>query len=70
MTEPVGLSRIVRASKATKGECTWQAILAYKGGAQFCGGRLIAKKWVLTVSHCVNDSNAELIVASFPFSLA
>ena len=30
--EPVGPSRIVSASKATKGEWPWQAIVAYKRG--------------------------------------
>ena len=70
VTEPVGPSRILTASKATKGEWPWQAIVAYKGGGQFCGGTLMAKKWVLTVSHCVNDSSAELLVARLPFSLA
>ena len=46
------------------------AIVAYKGGGQFSGGTLIAKKWVLTVSHCVNDTNAGLIVTRLAFSLA
>ena len=58
-------SRIVGGIQAQKGEWPWQALLASPGGAQFCGGSLIADKWVLTASHCLEGSSASQIVVRF-----
>ena len=47
-------SRIVGGIKARKNSWPWQAMLRYKGGAQFCGGSLIDPLWVVTAAHCVS----------------
>ena len=56
-------SRIVGGSQAQKDEWPWQALLAVPGGAS--SGSLIAEKWVLTASHCLEGSSASQIVVRF-----
>ena len=53
--------RIVGGQEADPGEWPWQVALVggttndlYNG--QFCGGAIIAREWVLTAAHCVEDS--------------
>ena len=42
-------------AQAQKDSWPWQALLAFAGGSQFCGGSLIQEQWVLTAAHCVDD---------------
>ena len=46
-------ARIVGGSKASVNSWPWQAMLAKKGGSQFCGGTLVDPLWVVTAAHCV-----------------
>lgn len=56
------MSRIVGGQTAEKGSWPWQAMLAFRGGSQFCGGSLIDENWVLTAAHCVYGSSEDRIV--------
>jgi secreted trypsin-like serine protease len=48
--------RIVGGSFAPNGSYPWMAALLNSGGAQLCGGALIASKWVLTAASCGNSA--------------
>lgn len=56
------MSRIVGGQTAEKGSWPWQAMLASRGGSQFCGGSLVEENWVLTAAHCVHGSSEDRIV--------
>ena len=56
-------TKIVGGETAAKGDWPWMAAVLYADTddlyyAQFCGGALIAKKWVLTAAHCVYDDGS------------
>jgi hypothetical protein len=55
---------IIGGAEASPGEWPWQAQLN-KSGSHWCGGSLIADRWVLTAAHCVQGHNA----ASFQVNL-
>lgn len=48
-TEP----SIVGGQDADRGEYPWQVMITDSHFTPFCGGSLIAAKWVLTAAHCV-----------------
>lgn len=50
-------TRIIGGTGAIMGDWPWQAVLVHNdpGRNIFCGGSLIARNWVLTAAHCVQD---------------
>ncbi|XP_071764064.1 coagulation factor VII [Centroberyx gerrardi] len=48
-------SRIVGGTECPKGHCPWQVLLVYKGKG-FCGGVIYKPTWILTASHCLEDT--------------
>lgn len=60
-----GQAKILGGRKAGIGDWPWAVALvhggmenAYRG--QFCGGSLIAERWVLTAAHCLTDKAGNL----------
>ena len=56
-------ARIVGGSLVPTGSYPWTAALLGSNGSQFCGGSLIAPKWVVTAAHC-SSSAASVRVGS------
>ena len=46
---------IVGGTEATPGSSPWMAQLFETNAGAFCGGSLIAKRWVLTAAHCITE---------------
>ncbi|KAM7365846.1 hypothetical protein PAMP_016744 [Pampus punctatissimus] len=65
-------SRIVGGTECPKGRCPWQVklkeeytclrgvLLVYKGKG-FCGGVIYKPTWILTASHCLEDTDARFL---------
>ncbi|XP_057715482.1 coagulation factor VII [Corythoichthys intestinalis] len=53
-------ARIVGGKECPKGECPWQVLLLYKGKG-FCGGVIIEPMWILTASHCLEDTDLQFL---------
>jgi hypothetical protein len=64
----INRARIVGGEPATEGQLPWQVALVSAGylpkDGQFCGGSLIAQRWVLTAAHCVaaGTTSSDLMV--------
>ena len=61
--------QIVGGREATRGQVPWQvavmaAMIDDHAQAQFCGGSLVAPRWVLTAAHCVENTLPEQIQIS------
>ncbi|XP_060080202.1 chymotrypsinogen B-like [Ylistrum balloti] len=54
-TSAVSHTKIVGGTVATPGEYPWQVSLRY-AGQHMCGGTLISNQWVLTATHCFEDT--------------
>ncbi|KAM3857266.1 uncharacterized protein ACN63O_019251 [Diretmus argenteus] len=51
-------SRIVGGTECPKGHCPWQVLLL-NNGKGFCGGVIYKATWILTASHCLEDTEAQ-----------
>lgn len=60
LAESVIETKIVGGTQASVGEYPWAVLLSGTSSPSgfFCGGSLIAEKWVLTAAHCVVDESA------------
>ena len=60
--------KIVGGTEAIRGSWPFMAALVYKGyslsNGQFCGGSLIASKWVITAAHCAAATSASNITVA------
>ncbi|EDO49948.1 predicted protein, partial [Nematostella vectensis] len=54
--------RIVRGTAAKQNSWPWQAQLRTTSGFHYCGSSLIHPQWILTATHCVEQTSASSIV--------
>ena len=58
-TEGRAQARIVGGQNANIDNWPWQVALISPWGRSFCGGSVIAPRWVLTAAHCVEQVDAD-----------
>lgn len=52
-------ARIIGGEQSTPNTYSWMVSVQSKDGQHFCGGSLIADKYVMTAAHCLEDTNAD-----------
>lgn len=66
LTDTLALEpRVVGGSKVTSNKFPWMAAIITRNtnalDGQFCGGSLIADKWILTAAHCIENEKADAV---------
>ncbi|MGH0175673.1 UNVERIFIED_CONTAM: hypothetical protein FKN15_071112 [Acipenser sinensis] len=63
---PVLHSRIVGGHSAGPGEWPWQVSLHFRQRGHICGASLISQRWIISASHCFQDSGASRYAPASP----
>ncbi|KAK9730691.1 Trypsin [Popillia japonica] len=54
--------RIVGGHQASEGQFPYQVSLQTRDKSHFCGGSILASKWILTAAHCLNKEPSDYLI--------